>query len=139
MDDLQKQLNKVIEENARLRSTQPRSPTTPTSPLPVIFEPPATEGEVEEEEPAEVYAQVDMSKVSLRGVGVSKVNNSVIVENFTFFNIWITFWLTLFLHRATSSSPLLSKRGCCHTPFPTAERSFLSLSECHAHTACHAH
>ena len=63
LDELQKQMNKIIEENVRLRSTQPRSPTTPTSPLPVIMEPP---GPVEEEDPPmEVYAQVDMSKVSI--------------------------------------------------------------------------
>ncbi len=66
LDELQKQLNKVIEENVRLRSAPQRSPTTPTSPLPVIFEPSAAqEGEGEgEDEPAEVYAQVDRSKVS---------------------------------------------------------------------------
>lgn len=72
LDETQKQLNKVVEENVHLRSTSQRSPTTPTSPLPVIMEPASVGGEekqlpekqLPEEEPAEVYAQVDMSKVS---------------------------------------------------------------------------
>ena len=68
----------MIEENARLRSTQPRSPTTPTSPLPVIFEPPAAEGEEGEVEPIEVYAQVDMSKVSLEGRGMGGQRSTVV-------------------------------------------------------------
>ena len=67
LDELQKQLNKVVEENVRLRSSQPqRSPTTPTSPLPVIMEPATLEEEEAEFEvaPMDVYAQVDMTKVS---------------------------------------------------------------------------
>lgn len=68
LDELQQQLNKVIEENVRLRSAQhqqQRSPTTPTSPLPV----PATVPEEPEEEefaPMEVYAQVDKSMKTSR-------------------------------------------------------------------------
>lgn len=72
LDELQHQLNKVVEENVRLRAQQrspttppslpkfPRSPTTPTSPLSVIMEPTSLAEEQKEEE---IYAQVDMSKV----------------------------------------------------------------------------
>ena len=51
----------------RLRSSQQRSPTTPTSPLPVIMEPISTTEE--EEGGMDEYAQVDLSKVGL-GLGL---------------------------------------------------------------------
>lgn len=81
LDQLQKQLNKVVEENVRLHassqttltSSQQRSPTTPTSPLPVIMEPATLaeeelEGELEGGPPTELYAQVDKTRVSGRAV-----------------------------------------------------------------------
>ena len=39
MDGLQAHLNRVVEENIRLKVGPPKTPTTPTSPLPVIKEP----------------------------------------------------------------------------------------------------
>ena len=79
VEDLQHRLNTVIEENVQLRSalqhSSPPNATTPTSPLPPISELNADreeEEELEEEEegeesgPKEVYAVVDMSKVSLQ-------------------------------------------------------------------------
>lgn len=68
-DEFQQQMNKLVEENVKLRTGQPRTPTTPTSPLPVIMEPVAEAEENREEEgegeegAMDVYAQVDMSKV----------------------------------------------------------------------------
>ena len=94
LDELQQQLNKVIEENVRLRSTQQqqqRSPTTPTSPLPVPATVPEEPEEEEEFVPTEVYAQVDKSMVRVwaRLVGVvtgcGLENVSVIY--------WILFWV----------------------------------------------
>lgn len=62
----------MLEENVRLRSSaRPRTPTTPTSPLPAITEPVVNSREDEgseaglAEEPADIYAQVDMSKVGV--------------------------------------------------------------------------
>ena len=77
LDDLQRQLNKVVEDNVRLRSlaassAQPRSPTTPTSPLPVIMEPTTLAEQQEEEEGAghvDLYAQVDKTMVPRMGRG----------------------------------------------------------------------
>lgn len=75
MDEMQRQLNKVVEENVRLRSTsQQRSPTTPTSPLPVIMEPSTIEEEEEGGVGSEEYAQVDMLKVS--NVSMSSCSSS---------------------------------------------------------------
>ena len=73
ISDLQHRLNKVIEENVQLRASlqrsSPPSATTPTSPLPPISELNADREEEAEEgeefEPKEVYAVVDMSKVSM--------------------------------------------------------------------------
>lgn len=69
-------MNKVIEENVQLRASlsraSPPNPPTPTSPLPPISELKAEQEEEEKEEeegdelgPKEIYAVVDMSKVSL--------------------------------------------------------------------------
>ena len=70
LDEMQVQLNKVIEENAKLRGSSSRSPplVSPSSPssLAPIVEPDVEieEDENLEEEPAmELYSQVDYSKV----------------------------------------------------------------------------
>ena len=68
MDSLQAHLNRVVEENIRLKVGPPKTPTTPTSPLPVIKEPVDRKGATENNEVmAEMYAQVDYSKASLPG------------------------------------------------------------------------
>ena len=55
-----------MEENIRLKVGPPKTPTTPTSPLPVIKEPVDRKGATENNEVmAEMYAQVDYSKASL--------------------------------------------------------------------------
>ena len=78
VSELQKQLNKVIDENVQLRSSlqrlTPPSATTPTSPLPPISELHSgkEDEEMEQQEaeqgeelgPKDVYAVVDRSKVS---------------------------------------------------------------------------
>lgn len=62
---LQSQLNKLVEENSRLRSSTSRTPPPPSSPttLTPIMEP-STEAEENEESPSHIYAKVDYSKVS---------------------------------------------------------------------------
>lgn len=58
----------MVEDNVRLKfSNPPRSPNTPTSPLPVIKESSRakkTEGKEVEEDVLEMYAMVDKSKVN---------------------------------------------------------------------------
>ncbi len=72
LDEMQKQLNQIIQENAVLRSAQQQvpSPTSPPSRSPLTHSPPPT---IEEDKPLEllppqaptlIYAQVNKRKVS---------------------------------------------------------------------------
>lgn len=62
---LQSQVNKMVEENGRLRSSTSRTPppSSPTTLLPPIVEPAEEVEEDEGESPSHIYARVDYSKV----------------------------------------------------------------------------